>query len=193
MRSFAVYKVLHWLLCPSAPLWLSFTVQYSTPDVIQLLCVWQGRSTAWTNQLCHLCRAGAFYCLQVISYFRFLRGSHSQIYMYKGDSRTCAIFISVWGSNWGILVFPAIKITMIRQVRMYCSLSVKINTRKMPHSMRWSWTYIVCICFHICGRQKPEYPQFEPHGWQPHYTGWYTRSGISFVYLWSHSISWSSL
>ena len=36
----------------------------------------------------------------------------------------------------------------------------------------------------MCGRQKHEYPQFEPHGWRRHYTGRYTRSGISPVYMW---------
>ena len=29
------------------------------------------------------------------------------------------------------------------------------------------------------GRQKPEDRQFEPHGWQRHYTGRYMMSGIS--------------
>ena len=50
----------------------------------------------------------------------------------KGDPRTCGIFILGWASNWGLLGFPVIKITMVRQVRMtklciYCSLSIKIN------------------------------------------------------------------
>ena len=38
--------------------------------------------------------------------------------MYKGDPRTCAILIPAWGSNWGYLGFPVIKITVVRQVRM---------------------------------------------------------------------------
>ena len=45
-----------------------------------------------------------------------------------------APFLSWHGSQIGsIRVFPTIKITMIRQVRMYWSLTVKINTREMPH------------------------------------------------------------
>ena len=45
---------------------------------------------------------------------------------------------SALGSNCGYSGFPAIKITVIRQVRMYCGLSVKISTRKTLHSaQRW--------------------------------------------------------
>ena len=72
---------------------------------------------------------------------------------------------------------------------IYCGLSMKINTRKMPHSMQRSWTHLYCVCFCVCGRQKPEDPQFEPHGWRCHYTGHYRRSGISRVYLWLLSIN----
>ena len=82
-----------------------------------------------------------------------------------------APFLSRHGAQIGVFgFFPAIKITVIHQVRMYCGLSLKIN--KTPHSA-WRGG---------CG----QYPQFEPHGWQRHYTGagWYTRSGIS-LNLWS--------
>ena len=42
----------------------------------------------------------------------------------------------------------------------------------------------------VCGLQNPEDSQFEPHGWQRHYTGWYMRSGISRVYqCTSHTFS----
>ena len=34
------------------------------------------------------------------------------------------------------------------------------------------------------GGQKPQDPQFEPHGWWRHYTGRYTSSEISLLYLW---------
>ena len=64
----------------------------------------------------------------------------------------------------GIWVFPTIKITVIRQVRMYCGLSVEINMREMPHGVRRLGMHFVCVCFRVCGWQKPEYPQFEPHG-----------------------------
>ena len=67
--------------------------------------------------------------------------------IYKGDPRTCAIFIPAWGSNWRYFSFPAIRITMICQVRMYCGLSVKINTRETQHVAPRSWTHFVCVCF----------------------------------------------
>ena len=92
----------------------------------------------------------------------------------------------------GIRVFPTIKITVIRQVCMYCGLSVKINMSETPHGTWRSWTHFVCICFCVCGRQKPEYPQFEPHVWRRHYMGWYTRSGISLVYLCNARDNWES-
>ena len=74
------------------------------------------------------------------------------------------------GLKLGVVGFPAIKINIIRQVRitvMYCSLGVKINKL-----------------------ETPECPQFELHGWWGHYTGGgggggYTRSGIFLVYLWA--------
>ena len=64
----------------------------------------------------------------------------------------------------GIRIFPAIKITVIRQIHMYCGLSVKIGTRETLCSAQRSWTHFVCICFRMCGQQKPEYPKLELHG-----------------------------
>ena len=78
----------------------------------------------------------------------------------------------------GVQVLTVIKITMVcHQVcilytTFYCSLSIKVNTRKMP------------LCFNICSRQKPKDPQI----WAP----WlmmplhlrFTRSEISPVDLW---------
>ena len=49
-----------------------------------------------------------------------------------------------------------------------------------------SWMYFVCICFRLCGQQKPKYSQLEPHGWRRHYMGRYRSSGISFLYLWPY-------
>ena len=37
------------------------------------------------------------------------------------------------GLQLGVFGFSTSKITVIRQVHMYCSLSVKINTRETPH------------------------------------------------------------
>ena len=42
----------------------------------------------------------------------------------------------------GIWVFPTIKITMTRKVRMYCGLSVKKNMHETPHSVRRSWAHL---------------------------------------------------
>ena len=67
---------------------------------------------------------------------------------------------------------------------IYCSLSVKINMPKTPHGAQRSWTHLYCVCFCVCGRQKPEDSQCEPRGWQRYYTGRYRRSGISCIYLW---------
>ena len=87
----------------------------------------------------------------------------------------CAIFILAWDSNWGSLGFPLIKITCgssgVYVACIYCGLSVKISVKTLHGARRWR------------GRQKPEDPQFEPLGWRCHYTGWYTRPGISLVYL----------
>ena len=54
----------------------------------------------------------------------------------------------------------------------------------MLHSTWRSWAHLFCVCFCVCGRQKPKDPQLELHGWRRHYTGLYRRSGISGVYLW---------
>ena len=62
-----------------------------------------------------------------------------QAQIYKGDLRTCAIFIPARKSNWGSLVFhnqnnrgsSGTYVTCI-----YCGLSVKINMCKTPHSLK---------------------------------------------------------
>ena len=74
---------------------------------------------------------------------------------------------------------------------MYCcSLSVKTITHKKLHGARRSGTHLLCVCFCVCGWQKPKDPQIEPHGWQPHYLGWY-RSGFSSIYLWICTNPWT--
>ena len=62
---------------------------------------------------------------------------------------------------------------------IYCNLSVKINMSKTLYGVQRLWTHLFCICFCVCGRQKPEDPQFDPHARRSHYIGRYTRSGIS--------------
>ena len=107
---------------------------------------------------------------------------------YIGDPTTCAIFIQAWGSNWGSAGFSRNQnnfgssgayVTCI-----YCGLRVTINTCKTPHGAQRPWTHFYYVCFSVCGWQKPEDHQFEPHGWRRHYTGRYRGSGISRVYLW---------
>ena len=41
------------------------------------------------------------------------------------------------------------------------------------------------ICFCMCSRQHPKYPQLGLHGWQCHDTGRYRRSGIAGLNLWN--------
>ena len=62
------------------------------------------------------------------------------------DPRTCTIFIPAWGSNLGYLVFPAIKITVIRQVRMYCGLSV--NDKHARNAARRE-KIVDAFCLHL--------------------------------------------
>ena len=100
--------------------------------------------------------------------------------IYKGDPRTCAIFILAWGSNWGYSGFS-------RDQNNYDLSGAYVLWSEREDKPAWKAAryskivgrIFVCIWFHVCGRQKPEYPQFEPHGWRRQYTGWYTRSGIS--------------
>ena len=65
--------------------------------------------------------------------------------------------LSVWG----------FKITVVCQVHMSpassAGLSVKINTHKTPHDAQRSWTYLLPICFCMCGRQKSD----DPPIWTP--------------------------
>ena len=72
-------------------------------------------------------------------------------------------FLSLHGAQiMGICIFPAIKITVIRHVRMYYGFSVKINMCEMPHGAQRSRTHFVCVCFSMCGRQNPNTPNLSP-------------------------------
>ena len=105
--------------------------------------------------------------------FRLKLGKNHR-YSIKGDPRTCAI-LSWHGLKFGVFQFSHNQnnpgsgpyVTCI-----YCSLSVKINMRKTPHGEQGLWTHLFCICFCMCGRQSPEDPQFEHHGWRHHYKVW---------------------
>ena len=86
--------------------------------------------------------------------------------------------------NWGYSEFSlTIKISMIYQVCRYCSLSVKINTRQMPHSLWRLWTYFARICFPVRVWQGLKHPQLELHGWQWDFLWLYRSPGIFFLNL----------
>ena len=86
--------------------------------------------------------------------------------IYTRDPTTCAIFIPVWGSNWGL--FPIIKITVVNNIPA-CVLSVKTNMSKMLHDARRMWPLMFCVCFCVHDRQKAWDP---PQNWAP----WLTTS-----------------
>ena len=109
--------------------------------------------------------------------------------MYKGGPRTLAIFIQAWAQIGVLQVFFCFFFFLFHFVLfcffvcfvflfffykdylgssgayatcIYCCLSVKITYVKKPHSMWRSWTHLVCICFCVCGWQKPEDPKLSP-------------------------------
>ena len=101
----------------------------------------------------------------------------------EGDTRPCTIFIPAWGSIWGSSGFSCNNNNRgssgVQINCMYCGLSMKTIARYKPRGTQRSWAYLFCVCFCVCGRQKPEDPQIELHGWRRHYTGRYRESGIS--------------
>ena len=111
--------------------------------------------------------------------------------IYKGEPRTCAILIPAWGSNLGYSGFSlnennrgssGAHVTCI-----YCDLSMKINKR-------WNATrHEKIVGAHVLRlwSAKTRIPSIWAHGWQCHYTGWYTRSGISLLYLCHQPKQWS--
>ena len=54
----------------------------------------------------------------------------------------------------GIGVLPAIKITVIHQVCMYCGLSLKINTHETLHGARRLWMHFICIFLPLLWLEK---------------------------------------
>ena len=77
----------------------------------------------------------------------------------------------------GLQVFPLIKITVAHVTCIFCGLCVKINTSKTWFKCRTAREDRGRIFACVVGKNLKT-PQFEPHGWRRHYTGWYTRSGI---------------
>ena len=88
----------------------------------------------------------------------------------------------------GLWVFPVIKIIVVRQVRKLIACTAGWACKQSHAKSRAVCEDRERICFafaFVCGRQKHEDPQFEPHGWRRHYTGRYRESGISPLYLWT--------
>ena len=57
-----------------------------------------------------------------------------KLHRYRPEIPEPAPFLFRHGAKiGGSLVFPVTKITVIRQMHMYCGLSVIINTRETPH------------------------------------------------------------
>ena len=104
----------------------------------------------------------------------------------KGDPRTCTILTLAWGSNWGYPVSPnqnncgssGAYVTCI-----YYGLSAEIHTRWNVAWCMKSWMHLFCVCFCVCGWQKPEYPNLSTMADEAITQGRYTRSGISLVYM----------
>ena len=87
--------------------------------------------------------------------------------IYKGDPRTCVIFIPAWGSNWGSLGFSRNQnnrgswggyVTCI-----YCSLSVKINPQNIARHAKIVNIFVLCLILCVCVVGKnPKTPNLSP-------------------------------
>ena len=106
------------------------------------------------------------------------QGNLSPMHRYTTKIPDPAPFWSQHGAQFGSLrVFPIIKIIVVRQVCV-CGAGR-------------SWTHLFCVCFCVCGQQKPDVmtPKLSPMAGDA-----ITRDGIgslvSLVYtciLWSHA------
>ena len=112
-----------------------------------------------------------------------------QDHRYWGEIADPAPSISRHGAQFGGLrVFTVIKIIVVHQVRVLPACTAvwvwRQNAHKTLCGVQRSWTHLFCVCFCSCSRQKPEDPQIQPHCWRCH-TGWYRKSGISLLCLWT--------
>ena len=90
--------------------------------------------------------------------------SHSALYHLLYPFVCCtseipepAAFLSWhWAQVGSNRVFLAIKITMIRQVHMYCGLRAKINVWNAARHLKIVDAFSLRL-FPLCGQQKPEY------------------------------------
>ena len=98
-----------------------------------------------------------------------------------GDSRIGAIFLPAWSSNWAYLGFYHDEnnrdLSGVHVTCICCGPSMKINMHETLQGVQRSLlTHFACVCFCLCGGQKPEYLQLELHGWGCHHMGLYRRS-----------------
>ena len=70
--------------------------------------------------------------------------------------------------------------TSLHQLRSEREDKHTLNATPREHHGRICFAFVfACV---VSNNSKT--PNLCPHGWRPHYTGRYTRSGISLVYLW---------
>ena len=113
--------------------------------------------------------------------------------IYTRDTIPCNISIPAWGSIWGSAGFSRNQnkhgSSCAHVTCIFCGLSVKTDKHAYARVKRCAahedHERICLRLFCVCGRQKPEDPQIELYGWRSHHTGWYRKSGISGVCLWS--------
>ena len=77
-----------------------------------------------------------------------------------------APFLSWHGAQWGSLGFSCNQnnrgLSGAYVACIYCGLSVKVNTRKMPHGMQKLWTYLLCLFFACVVSKNPKTPNSSP-------------------------------
>ena len=108
---------------------------------------------------------------QLVSVYRDLLASLMMMlnHSHKWDPRTCAIFIPAWGSNWGSLVSPVIKIIVVRQVRTCMSPAFTDQLRFVradKHAQNAVWrakvdAFVLRLLLRTCGQcgwQNPKTP-----------------------------------
>ena len=84
------------------------------------------------------------------------------------------------GLQLGVFWFSLTSKLVIRQICMYCDLSMKINTTRREKIVD---AFCLCLFPRVC-RPKPQYLQLELHDWWRHYMGRCRSSEISGLYRW---------
>ena len=86
------------------------------------------------------------------------------LHRYTREIPEPAPFLSRHGAqNWASLGFSCDQNNRdLSGAYATCDLNVKIFTRKTLHGTPRLWTHLLCICFCVCGQQKPEHPNVSP-------------------------------